>query len=1405
MASRLSPALFALLVFLGVYLTVVAANGATRRKKKIHHKKSSGTTDLDKLETETMPLHQAQMLDSRAKLGASRLAATFLKRARVTEMRATKLMRKPFPPGMSQLGNGFNAFNGKVTQGVISINPELVHDGSQSPLYEKYNVPAAVYGDLLHEAGDEKSTVFYQEEQKLRQEMAHDMGLKNSEGFFTMFDEVQKYRPTFASNDYVVEVQKSMKEFEIGLNLDEYHAKEGIKLDTKRLNERESVDFEPDVRPKLLYNYKISPLLKRAVIEELPDCVFNPRSLVLDRDRQEDGVEQLYLPRMPAEEKHSGIAGEKVRMCNAEDTWKVAKFYHTFGTHFIDKVTLGGKAKQTFIVRGAAVDTEDIQTASFVSSLINKYNEHVGVHKNTGGKYDRDSPLITEIADAFSAKGKAISKSAGSTLFKANRASQERSETAQKIQSGNFPNPVQDEAKELESSRKQQGKPRRSLLASEEPAATPSKTFKKSFDHGLNAAPNPSDIESFLHSLGIQKVTMEYIGGGRFPIDGTNLMEDDYEVWEESTRLSPDVINSDLSPLYSLFKLKDFVVTNTVKRTAADIMLKNKKVSKVKALRRATKQWAGRKIFSFSYGRQLIRKEILMKNYLTYFRNKAHKYAFLMAKKENLLFQVQMHLNRMKKSISHYGNAILKLDPQAHQMAGNFIGTMNVWNKYISGLLDTNPKAASLMGDLVGPLVQYSSEIYHTRRLAASYCQLSAETFSRGLRLNGYGNLDSIKKNHHSMSEKKVLARANSTSSSEDAVPVDEIGQVPVLEEKEPLTEMRARNVEGQCNRRWKNKLTFHEKNYYAENSEFGSTIKKLFFEARDLSCMQCVSIVHNELDPQRDFTGSKEVAEEGIQSSVLAYCYSLPTKYLQTSCKITARSLRDTIAGESVFAPHDALDAKKQLSWFLEKLFARSSRFRVYSKPIDQFTGKETDRLETSNKVCGLYQGCEWLFNDDHEEIKGEKSLTDANEAMGGEEEAEKALVKESEKITSQKANGAPPDTKKLKKLQGKFSDAVKAKTCSDFRLMYHQYNLMKQKVATSKSLKNCFVCSRFILLNRFASGSQGGMMKGESLSEYPKQYLKYPDYSKNVCVGEMFSKSNSDSLKVAEGSCPNGFKKFIGKKRLSSKKGGRAKVFLELVAAATAHAGDRQSNPLSDMLSDSGAAAKADPLGMKRMGKSLNNAKLDCGVGKVSAKDTVKLQNHIDCIMEKTNGMFKSDMSKSQCNRIVKGVKTKVMMKLKYLAASLGRPLPGTNMPFPKQVQLYDELRDLAVNANGEATESVIDGGALGSAGLLTYNSLCCDLKMCSYKNANFVRSYFSKQAAGNWHYAGLMKESELEGPFTEKTVPLARPGFGELGPTEVKSFESANVEFKKLTQTDTLAASGTDKGSATKSKTK
>ena len=123
----------------------------------------------------------------------------------------------------------------------------------------------------------------------------------------------------------------------------------------------------------------------------------------------------------------------------------------------------------------------------------------------------------------------------------------------------------------------------------------------------------------------------------------------------------------------------------------------------------------------------------------------------------------------------------------------------------------------------------------------------------------------------------------------------------------------------------------------------------------------------------------------------------------------------------------------------------------------------------------------------------------------------------------------------------------------------------------------------------------------------------------------------------------------------------------------------------------------------------------------------------------------------------------------------------------PIPKQVQLYDELRDLAVNANGEATDSVVDAEALGSAGMLTYNSLCCDLKMCSYKNANIVRSYFSRQASGNWHYVGLLKNDELEADTSTKSVPLVRPGFGEMKPSETKAIQATNLEFNKIKYTE------------------
>ena len=69
---------------------------------------------------------------------------------------------------------------------------------------------------------------------------------------------------------------------------------------------------------------------------------------------------------------------------------------------------------------------------------------------------------------------------------------------------------------------------------------------------------------------------------------------------------------------------------------------------------------------------------------------------------------------------------------------------------------------------------------------------------------------------------------------------------------------MRARSVEKQCMDVWEHKLGNYKDTFYAEDTDFGSDVKSLFFASRDLSCLQCASAVYNELDPQREFTQSK-------------------------------------------------------------------------------------------------------------------------------------------------------------------------------------------------------------------------------------------------------------------------------------------------------------------------------------------------------------------------------------------------------------------------------------------------------------------------------------------------------------------------------------------------------------------
>lgn len=107
---------------------------------------------------------------------------------------------------------------------------------------------------------------------------------------------------------------------------------------------------------------------------------------------------------------------------------------------------------------------------------------------------------------------------------------------------------------------------------------------------------------------------------------------------------------------------------------------------------------------------------------------------------------------------------------------------------------------------------------------------------------------------------------------------------------------MRARSNEKQCMDNWNYKLSNHKVTFYGEDTDFGSDVKSLFFATRDLSCLQCAGATYNELDPQREFAESKESGENGIQSSVLAFCYSRPSVFEQLLCKMTMRNIRDTI-----------------------------------------------------------------------------------------------------------------------------------------------------------------------------------------------------------------------------------------------------------------------------------------------------------------------------------------------------------------------------------------------------------------------------------------------------------------------------------------------------------------------------
>ena len=85
-----------------------------------------------------------------------------------------------------------------------------------------------------------------------------------------------------------------------------------------------------------------------------------------------------------------------------------------------------------------------------------------------------------------------------------------------------------------------------------------------------------------------------------------------------------------------------------------------------------------------------------------------------------------------------------------------------------------------------------------------------------------------------------------------------------------------------------------------------------------------------------------------------------------------------------------------------------------------------------------------------------------------------------------------------------------------------------------------------------------------------------------------------------------------------------------------------------------------------------------------------------------------------------------------------------------FPKKYGCMKVLKDQAIDTQGSPTSSVIDFDALGLAGHLDTKNVCVDLKYCNAEDAEYVRGYFSREAAQNYQFSGKNEEGKMDGSY-------------------------------------------------------
>eukprot|EP00944_MAST-04C_sp_MAST-4C-sp1_P000597 g597.t1 len=1376
--------------------------------------------------------------EAKADKASHQLGQSLVHRVKVMESRVKAMMEKPLPPGFNTLGLAFNLFTGEPGEKMVDVATDSVHKSDSTLLYQKYKCPAGVYGDVISDEEESRTVQVFQDETSFAYTLASEMkDGKILKGALALAPEIESVRPIFAGNSYLARIRKSINQFRLGIAAGastdnglrhdlvpgnpakaEFGSDKSLaqKMDDDDSSQSIQAPGEGNkaytINEDFLHNVCDLKGVGRGGVDWLPDCVFSPKSIVLDKDFQDENSQNIFRSRNKHERANAEKESDEVRICSATDTVKVSNFIKYYGTDYIQEVTLGGEAIQTFEIRGAAVDSENTQPEAIISTIINKYEEHFeGKDKAVDGHYNLKDPMLAAAVDGYMNKKiqKSLNKDALLLTMKRNKR-EEVERAAEQIEKGESPNPKVADAKEASDvldgndvSKSETKTQRRKLLG--EPSTSKMKEeYRKIRTNGLSNPPDPKRVQSFMHRLGIQNVHMSYTGGGRYPIGVRDLEGDDLSVWAKSVEENPEVTAIRLKPITELLMEEETITRCTLERDLMKIIYKGKHKHKFKKLINACDdgsenscseyekmveqekqnlmktKWNREKLTQehlpdTKFGRVLMRKHLALMNYIRYFKVKAHKYQQLAMETETEKAQLEMHLNRLKMTLSHFGKGIVKLDKKAYMTMVNKPGLHLMWEYLVK---KTNLAGADQALNLVGPIVAYGTEVFETRHRAAKYCAMKAEVFQRSWALNGNTNIQTTKQLEKENVEKSLPSKSKGDGRN---IPADTIATFPALEQASPQDEMRARSVEKQCMDVWEHKLGNYKDTFYAEDTDFGSDVKSLFFASRDLSCLQCASAVYNELDPQREFTQSKESGENGVQSSVLAFCYSRKSSFEQLLCKMTVRNVRDTIGNGHGFALNDILNPKKQLSYFLSKLFLNNPKFRQFAKPINADTGKEWNKLEIANAVCGVYLGCPATVQRDYDDYMSTNSGYESVKASISAKKAEKQLENELSKSEGQR------DQSVLDKAMKNTEAAQKVQKCSDFRTSYRTYMSMKERVRASKNMKRCYVCSKFILLNKLLYADQGGNIKGESSSLYPKTFLKYPDAKRKSCDGDMFN-DGKDSLVEAEGKCGGSiYQLLIGKKKDMEATGGTKKnAFLQLFS--TMRSKNYLGTPVTDMLSGSagtgkeGASKKALEEKIRSQAVKDGKQQLDCGIARIIPSKLKEIKDRVECMKVKTGGNLQGSLSKGKCAKIVKSVEKKVSMKLNYLASAIGMPVPK-NVPFPKKVQMYESFKDQAIDTQGSPTSSVIDFDALGLAGHLDTKNICVDLKYCNAEDAEYVRGYFSREAAQNYQFSGKMKRGKMDGTIKDAgqdDIPLFRPGFGELGQKEL---DSMNAKSKKL----------------------